>query len=88
MSASSCTGHGKNEHSFLPTVPLHAFPNSHQLLHLLFPWSLLFGVEGGAMCVVGTGCHTHIFVTRVRSFPDSSSCLVAKCVKRYLQSFS
>jgi len=81
MSVASCTGHGKNEHGFLPTFPLRTFPNSHQLLHLFFPWPLLFGVGGGAMCFVGTGCHTHIFVTRVHSFPDSSSCLVAKRVK-------
>jgi hypothetical protein len=81
MSTTSCTGHGKNEHSFLPAFSLHATPNSHQLQHLFFQWPLLFGVEGGEMYVVGTGCCTHIVVTRVRSFPESSSCLVAKRVK-------
>jgi hypothetical protein len=83
MSATSCTGHGKNEHSFLPSFPLHAIPDSHQLPHLFFQWPLLFGVEGGEMYVVGTGCHTYIFITRVHSFADSSNCLVAKRVKHW-----
>jgi hypothetical protein len=74
MLATSCTGHGKNEQNFLLAFPLHAIPNSLQ-------WLLLFGVEGGEMYVVGTGCRSNIFVNRVRSYPDSSSCLVAKRVR-------
>jgi len=81
MSATSCAGHGKNEHSFLFAFPLHAIPYSHQLPHIFFQWPLLFGVEGGVIYDVGTGCHTHIFVTRVRSFPDSNICFVAKRAK-------
>jgi hypothetical protein len=90
MSTTFCSGQGSNKHNVVPTClklqPSFYMPSvSRNLSFLFFPSPLLFGVEGGELCVVGSKWHAYIFIARVNSFPDSSTVKQVAVLVRRLQ---